>query len=73
MDEGGIVYLVIDGTNDMEYVGQTTKTVEERFKQHMKADTCLGHAIRAHDAENFTTAILKSVAAKTNSTFGKSI
>lgn len=64
MDEGGIVYLVIDGTNDMEYVGQTTKTVEERFKQHMKADTCLGNAIRAHDAENFTNAILKVCGSK---------
>lgn len=34
MEVYGIIYLLIDATNDKEYVGQTTRTVEERFKEH---------------------------------------
>lgn len=55
----GIVYLIIDGTNDLEYVGQTTKTAEERFKEHEKKDSYIGNAIRAHGVENFVVVILK--------------
>ena len=55
----GIVYLIIDGTNDREYVGQTTKTPEERFKEHEKKDSYIGNAIRAHGVENFVVVILK--------------
>ena len=59
METYGIVYLLIDGTNDKEYVGQTTRTVVERFKEHKKSDFLIGRAIRAHDEENFVIAILK--------------
>ena len=55
----GIIYLLIDGTNDREYVGQTTKTVEERFKQHAQADTYIGHVIRARGEDMFAIAVLK--------------
>ena len=54
-----MVYLLIDGTNDKEYVGQTTKTAEERFKEHMYSPYYIGKAIRKHGADMFTTAILK--------------
>ena len=60
----GVVYLIIDGTNDLEYVGQTTKTAEERFKAHTISKHYIGKAIRAHGVENFTTAILKECASK---------
>ena len=42
--------LIIDGTNDMEYIGQTTRSVEERFKAHMKSDYYIGkiHIIPFH-------------------------
>ena len=60
----GVIYLLINGINDMEYVGQTTKTVETRFKAHMKADSYIGKAIRAHGAENFVIAVLKECASK---------
>ena len=59
METYGIVYLLIDGTNDKEYVGQTTRTVEERFNEHKKSDFLIGRAIRAHGEENFVIAILK--------------
>lgn len=60
----GIIYLIIDGTCDKEYVGQTTRTVEERFKEHTKADYYLGKAIRAHGEDLFTWAILKECDSK---------
>ena len=59
MEVYGVVYLLIDGTNDKEYVGQTTKTAEERFKEHMYSPYYIGKAIRKHGADMFTTAILK--------------
>ena len=60
MEAFGVVYLLIDGTNDKEYVGQTTKTAEERFKYHKSCNkSYIGNAIRAHGAENFVIAILK--------------
>lgn len=49
----GVVYLLIDGTNDMEHVGQTTRSGKARFKEHTKADSCIGRAIRAHGADMF--------------------
>ena len=62
MEKGGVIYLIIDGTNDGEYVGQTTRSVEIRFKEHLNADSYIGNVIKAHDENNFTTAILKECA-----------
>lgn len=56
----GLIYLIIDSTNDKEYVGQTTRTVEERFAEHKHCKTSnIGRAIRKRGEENFITAILK--------------
>ena len=58
----GVIYLLINAINainDKEYVGQTTKTPEERFKEHMYSPHYIGNAIRKHGAENFVIAILK--------------
>lgn len=55
----GIIYLLIDGTNDMEYVGQTTRTLKVRFYQHMHDNLYVDRVIQEHGKENFTTAILK--------------
>ena len=59
MEVNGFIYAIIDGTNDFEYIGQTTKTVEERFKQHAQADSYIGHVIRAHGEDLFVVAVLK--------------
>lgn len=40
-DKGGLVYVLIDMTNGMCYVGQTTKTLDERFKEHAKCKITL--------------------------------
>ena len=56
----GVVYLIIDETNDLEYVGQTTQSVEKRFKEHARnKKSLIGKSIRAHGAENFVVVILK--------------
>ena len=57
----GIIYLLIDGTNDFEYIGQTTRSLEVRFKQHAKRKrkTYISNAIQAHGEDMFVKAILK--------------
>ena len=57
----GIIYLLIDGTNDFEYVGQTTRSLEVRFKQHAKSKkhTYISNAIQSHGEDMFVKAILK--------------
>ena len=55
----GVVYALIDGTNDFEYIGQTTRSVELRFKEHAKDPYYIGNAIRAHGEDMFVIVILK--------------
>ena len=44
----GFIYDLIDGTNDFEYIGQTTQTVEARFKQHKKSEQYIDRMIQDH-------------------------
>ncbi len=55
----GVIYLLIDGTNDREYVGQTTRTLKKRFKEHTYEKNYIGHAIRSHGKDLFALAVLK--------------
>ncbi len=64
MEVYGVVYTLIDGTNDFEYVGQTTRSVEKRFKEHTNENTYIGRAIRDHGEDMFSTAILKECYSK---------
>ena len=43
----GIVYLITNLLDGKKYVGQTTRTLEERFSEHAEADFLLGKAIKA--------------------------
>lgn len=60
----GIVYCLIDITSDREYVGQTVKTAEKRFKEHAREEYYIGRAIRDIGAENFLIVILKECDSK---------
>lgn len=60
----GIIYLLIDGTNDFEYVGQTTQTFEERFRQHKYGDQYIDCVIRKRGEDLIATAILKECDSK---------
>ena len=59
MEVYGVIYLFINAINDMEYVGQTTRSVEQRFKEHAKDPYYIGNANRTHGTENFVLAVLK--------------
>ena len=54
-----VIYKITNLLNGMIYVGQTTRTVEERFKAHTKADSYIGRAIRKYGVENFSIEILE--------------
>ena len=60
----GVIYALIDGTNGFEYIGQTTKTAEERFKEHIYSPHYIGNAIRKHGEENFLIVTLKECYSK---------
>ncbi len=55
----GIIYLLIDCTNDFEYVGQTTRTFEARFNQHKSGKQYIDRIIRERGESLIETAILK--------------
>ena len=55
----GIIYLLIDCTNDFEYVGQTTQTFERRFSQHKYGNQYIDHVIQKRGEDLIETAILK--------------
>ena len=54
----GIVYLITNLLDGKQYVGQTTRTLEERFSEHAQADSLLGREIQRDGAENFSREIL---------------
>ena len=54
----GIVYLITNLLDGKKYVGQTTRTLEERFSEHVEADSLLGRAIQRDGAENFSREVL---------------
>ena len=61
----GVVYLIWNMVNGRRYVGQTTRRVEERFKEHASCKIMLvGKAIRKHGRENFRYGVIKSCASK---------
>ncbi|MBR0262104.1 MAG: helix-turn-helix domain-containing protein [Selenomonadaceae bacterium] len=59
MEVYGIIYLLIDGTNDLEYVGQTIRSFKARFRQHMRGDQYIDRVLQKRGADLFATAILK--------------
>ena len=32
----GSIYMIYNDINDKKYIGQTTRNVEDRFKQHLR-------------------------------------
>ena len=52
------IYLITNLINGKKYVGQTQRTVEERFKEHARANSLIGRVIRKYGKENFKLEIL---------------
>ena len=55
----GIIYGLENYIDHKIYVGQTKRTLEERFNEHKKADTYIGNAIRKYGEENFLCIVLE--------------
>ncbi|MBQ3441683.1 MAG: GIY-YIG nuclease family protein [Selenomonadaceae bacterium] len=56
----GVIYKITNQLDGKSYVGQTTRTIEERFKEHAKCKTTyIGNAIRAHGVENFSIEVIE--------------
>ena len=60
----GIVYLIWCKINGKKYVGQTTRTLEERFDEHCHANSYIGKAIRKYGRENFVCGVIKYCATR---------
>lgn len=66
MEQKGFIYVIENTQNDKKYVGQTTKTIEERFKTHkynarilLGQCRCIENAIHKYGEENFTIKLVK--------------
>lgn len=49
----GRIYCIENKINHKKYIGLTTRSIEERFSEHCKADTVIGEAIRKYGVGNF--------------------
>ena len=49
----GRIYCIENKINHKKYIGLTTRSIEERFSEHCKADTVIGEAIRKYGVDNF--------------------
>ena len=55
----GIIYLITNKVNGKKYVGQTTKTIQERFSEHIRyakhiSNKTIHKAMRNHGLDNFS-------------------
>ena len=56
----GVVYKITNTRNGKPYVGQTTRPIKERFREHARCrKSLIGKAIRKYGAENFTFEVLE--------------
>ena len=60
----GVVYKITCLINRKLYIGQTRKSVEKRFKQHARANSLIGRAIRKYGVENFKIEIIEHCESK---------
>ena len=54
----GFVYKLTNMDNGKIYVGQTRRSVEERFQEHKYAQSLIGRAIRKHGVEKFMCEVI---------------
>ncbi len=62
----GFIYKITNTINDKVYIGQTSLTLEKRFKGHLyhakrEPVTAIHHAMKAHGYENFGIELLREV------------
>lgn len=57
----GYIYKITNLVNGKLYIGQTKHNVDTRFKEHSKASSIIGRAIRKYGKDNFTIEIIEEV------------
>lgn len=60
----GVVYQLTNKKNHKVYVGVTTRNAIDRFKEHCKADSYIGKAIRKHGENEFLVSIIDTASNK---------
>ena len=55
----GVVYVITNLITGMKYVGQTTQSLELRFKAHLYEETYIGNSMRKYGIKNFTIEIIE--------------
>lgn len=63
------IYLVTNQVHGKVYVGQTTRSIEERFADHVRSartgiETKLARAIRKYGVENFTIEVIDTASSR---------
>lgn len=64
MKNNGMIYLIQNNITKKVYVGQTTRSIEERFKEHCRrSNKCrkLANSINKYGKNNFSITVLKNV------------
>lgn len=65
MEVFGVVYFIWNPVNGKRYVGQTTRSVEVRFREHAACKkTIIGKAIQKYGEENFRYGVIKTCATR---------
>ena len=59
-----MIYKITNLINGKIYIGQTTKTIEERFEGHSHADTLIGKTIREYGKKNFKIEVIEKCSSK---------
>jgi len=57
-----VVYKITNLVDGKCYVGRTKREIEQRFKEHQNANSCIGEAIRKYGAENFKIEVIEKCA-----------
>jgi group I intron endonuclease len=59
----GIIYKITNKINNKAYIGQTTRTIDKRWNEHCKENSCLilSSAIKKYSPENFEISIIEEV------------
>lgn len=60
----GVAYCINNIINDKKYIGITTRTIDERFNEHCKANSIIGKAISKYGKNNFRIYQLDSADSK---------
>lgn len=56
----GVIYVITNLLTGMKYVGQTTRSVKERFREHFRRkESLVGQAMRIEGIKNFTIEVVE--------------